>query len=382
MKKKEFTKSVSIFILAVLIIAVYKTFDSLGIVFEHIGSFFRLCVPIFGALVIAFILHPICKKLEDFLRKCKKDFLTKHCRGIAITSVYLATLAVMSGFFAVILPMIFKSVTELIQQLPSIAEKFIKSLYSINYGGFSLKTFIDKITIFDVISAFNLDNVQSFMQSIAGFSKGILNVVLAIIISIYILSDRAGLLGTVDKVATLTIPPKTKPVLSKYTNRTFTIMYRYIYCQLLDALIVTVMSFIVLSVLGVKYAPILALFIGVFNLIPYFGATIACTLSALLTVFTASLSKGILVAVILIVLQQIDANIIQPRIVRDNLKVKPFWVLCSVLIGGGILGMVGVLLAVPIAALIKTMFEDYYDYRMGKSGEEAPAKDSASATSE
>lgn len=381
MKKEDITKNISIFILAVLIIAVYKTFDSLGFVFENIFSFLKLCIPVVGALVIAFILHPICKKMEDFLRKCKKPFLTKHCRGISITSTYLAALAIMAGFFAVILPMIFKSVTELVQQLPSIAAKFIKTLYSINYGGLSLKTFIDKITIYDVISAFNLDNVQSFMQSVAGFSKGIFNVVLSIIISVYILADRAGLLETADKIATLIIPKKTKPFLTKYTNHTFSIMYRYVYCQLIDALIVTVMSFIALSILGVKYAPILALFIGVFNLIPYFGATIACALSALLTVFTATLSKGIAVAVILIILQQVDANIIQPRIVRDTLKVKPFWVLCSVLIGGGLFGMVGVLLAVPVAALIKTIFDDYYDYHIANSKEEAHEKNGTSQQS-
>jgi len=139
-------------------------------------------------------------------------------------------------------------------------------------------------------------------------------------------------------------------------------MHKYVYCQLLEVVIVFVLSLIILLVMGVQYAPILSLFIGVFNLIPYFGAIIACTITALLTVFTSSLSKGIAVAVALIIMQQIDANIIQPKLVKDALKVKPFWVICGVSVGGGLFGILGILLAVPFMALIKTIFEDCYNY--------------------
>ena len=117
-------------------------------------------------------------------------------------------------------------------------------------------------------------------------------------------------------------------------------------------------------IMGVEYAPILAIFIGVANLVPYFGATVACILSALLTLFTASLSKAVVVAIVLIILQQIDANIIQPKIVKNALKVKPFWVLCGVLVGGGLFGIAGIILAVPVIAFIKIIIEDIFDYRM------------------
>lgn len=363
MKRKELTKNISIFVLAVLIIAVYKTFDSLGVLFEYIGGFFRLILPIVGAFVIAFILHPICKKLEVVFKKSKSGFVSKRCRGFAITTIYLATLLVVAGFFAIILPMLFESITELVYQMPSIIEKIGKNINSLTIGGYTFKSIVNKISIADIMSAFNLSNVHGVVQGLAGFSKGIIDVFLAIIISIYILADRAGLLETADKIFDLIIPDDKRGILKKYLNRTFVIMYRYVYCQLLDAVIVFALSFVALAIMGVKYAPILAIFIGVFNLVPYFGATIACTLAAVLTMFTASFSKGVIVAIVLIVLQQLDANLIQPRLVRESLKVKPFWVLCGVLIGGGLFGMIGVLLAVPVMALIKTIFEDFCDYR-------------------
>ena len=139
-------------------------------------------------------------------------------------------------------------------------------------------------------------------------------------------------------------------------------------------LIVFVLALCVLVAMGVRYSPVLAVFIGVFNIIPYFGAVIACVVTALLTVFTSSLSKGIWVAVALIVIQQLDANLIQPRLVRDALQVKPFWVLCGISVGGGLFGILGIILAVPALALAKTLFDDYYDYVKTKKISDADNK--------
>ena len=362
MKSDIFKKYIGIFILSVLIIAVYKTFDSIGIVFSYISRFVHLLMPVVSAFAIAFILFPACKKLETSFRSLKLKFVSAHCRGFAITTVYLGALAIVIGFFWILLPMVFRSITELVKQLPFIIENVGKFLTTFEFAGYSMKPLLEKITIYDVMSVFNLGNVREVLQGVAGFSKGIINVFLAIIISVYILSDRAGLLHSADKVFSLIVPSDRKSILKKYANHSFRIMYRYIYCQLLDVVIVFSLSFIALGILGVDYAPVLAMFIGVFNIIPYFGATIACTLAALLTVFTSSISKGIIVAVVLIVLQQLDANIIQPRLVRDTLRVKPFWVLFGVLVGGGLFGMMGIILAVPVIALFKTIFEDICDY--------------------
>ncbi len=358
----EIKKNIGIFVLAVMIIIVYKTFDSIGIVFGYIGDFLRLLIPIFLALAIAFILHPLCRKIEDFCRKFKIKWVSKHCRGISVTIIFIAAIIVITGFFRILLPTLFKSITDLALQLPNIVSKFSRYLYSLDFDGYTLHTFLDKITFENLMSGFDLDNVKSYMSGIAGFSKAVFNIFLSLIISVYILLDRKGFKETCRKVSLLIFPKKGMDVISKYVSHTFNIMHKYVYCQLLEVVIVFVLSLIILLVMGVQYAPILSLFIGVFNLIPYFGAIIACTVTALLTVFTSSLSKGIAVAVALIIMQQIDANIIQPKLVKDTLKVKPFWVICGVSVGGGLFGILGILLAVPFMALVKTIFEDCYDY--------------------
>ena len=116
-------------------------------------------------------------------------------------------------------------------------------------------------------------------------------------------------MSTARRIGELVLPEKSRGVIIKYINRTFNIMYKYVYCQLADVLIVFVLALCVLVAMRVRYAPVLAVFIGVFNIIPYFGAVIACVVTALLTVFTSSLSKGIWVAVALIVIQQLKLSV-------------------------------------------------------------------------
>ena len=367
MKLQHIKNNISIFILAVMIIIVYKTFDSIGILFGYVGRFLSLLIPIFISMAIAFILHPICRKAENLIRKMKVKWLNKHCRGIAVAIIYILVVALFAGFFRILWPMLFKSLADLALQLPTIVNNISGYLYSLDFGGYTLHGFLDTLTVENLVSHLNLNNVKAYMTSIAGFSKGIFNIFLALIISIYILLDRKGFKDTMEKLSDMLIPQKSKAVVFKYINRILNIMYKYVYCQLLEVLIVFLLALIALLIMRVDYAVVLSVFIGVFNLIPYFGAIFACALTALLTVFASSLSKGIAVAIVLIIMQQIDANIIQPKLVRDTLKVKPFWVLCGVSVGGGLFGIVGILLAVPVMALIKTIFEDCYDYYVIKS---------------
>ncbi len=361
MKHEQLSKNIGYFILAVLIIVVYKTFDSIGTIFGFFGDILSILSPVFWAFALAFVLHPACRKLECLYKKIPK--IASHTRGFSVATVYIIAISLLCGFFAVVLPILFQSISDFIMYLPTLIVKVKDFLYSVEIGGYSLKPVLNTVTIEDVMAKLNLTDVDLYVNKFAGFSKGIVNIFLSVIISIYILLDRAGFLSTVRKLLSVTLPKKARDIFTKYADSTFRIMYTYINCQLLDMCIVACISFGALMILGVPYAPILAIFIGIANLVPYFGAIVACTLSALLTAFTVSFSKAIMVAIILLVLQQVDSNIIQPKLVKTTLKVKPFWVLVGVLLGGELFGILGIILAVPTMALIKTIFEDVYDYR-------------------
>ena len=121
----------------------------------------------------------------------------------------------------------------------------------------------------------------------------------------------------------------------------------------------------------VKYAVLLGFLIGLFNIIPYFGAIIAVAISILITLITGGLSQAIGMAIVVIILQQIDANIINPRITGSSLEISPLLVIFAVTIGGAYFGVVGMFLAVPVIAVIKIIVNDFIDFKMSEKRKNA-----------
>ena len=111
--------------------------------------------------------------------------------------------------------------------------------------------------------------------------------------------------------------------------------------------------------MNVKYAVLLGFVIGLFNMIPYFGAIIAVIIAIGVTLLTGGIPQAIWLAIVIIILQQIDANIINPKIVGDSLKISPILVMFAVTVGGAYFGVLGMFLAVPIVAVIKILLNDY-----------------------
>ena len=124
-----------------------------------------------------------------------------------------------------------------------------------------------------------------------------------------------------------------------------------------------------MSIMGVKYAVILGMFIGLFNLIPYFGAIIAVLISVFITLITGGVAQAVEMAIVVIALQQIDANIINPKIVGDSVKISPLLVIFAVTVGGAYFGVMGMFLAVPVAALIKLIMDDIIERNYAKKRE-------------
>ena len=159
---------------------------------------------------------------------------------------------------------------------------------------------------------------------------------------------------------------KTYINLKKYFIKGNEIFFNFLTSQIIDAIVVGVLVSIAMLIIGVKYAVLLGFVIGLFNLIPYFGALVAVAISILITLFTDGIGKAILMAIIVIVLQQIDANIINPKIIGNSLKISQLLVLFAVTVGGAYFGILGMFLAVPVFTVIKVIIEDYIDEKTGK----------------
>ena len=191
----------------------------------------------------------------------------------------------------------------------------------------------------------------------------IVDIFIAIIVSIYILVERKQIITFLKKLAGALFKERTYKNLDKYFNNSNEIFFKFIASQFLDAIVVGILVSIALTIMGVKYAPLLGFFIGLFNMIPYVGAIIATVISALITLITGGLSQTIWMLIVTIILQQIDANIINPKIVGQSLKISPLLVLFAVTVGGAYFGILGMFLAVPVIAVIRILVEDYIVYK-------------------
>ena len=154
--------------------------------------------------------------------------------------------------------------------------------------------------------------------------------------------------------------------INKYFDRTNEIFLKFLASQFLDAIVVGILVTIAMTIMGIKYAPLLGFFIGLFNMIPYVGAIIAVAISAVITLITGGLTQAIWMLIVVIILQQIDANIINPKIVGQSLKVSPLLVIFAITVGGAYFGMLGMFLAVPVSAVVRILVEDYVDFKLAE----------------
>ncbi len=360
---KEMKKYVGLFVFGIILIAIYKTFDNFGYIVDWARNLFGLLTPFIIGGCIAYLLYRPCGKLEALFMRTKVKFISQYRRGLAVVSIYLIFVGAVTLLLFAIIPALARSVKDFIEQFPNIIQGLFDWLNSFGIYEFNsatvLRLFNDYILSADkLFNSFSFDNVNRYAKGVMNVGSTLFDVLLGLVISIYLLLDRKNLKTGFIRIVRQYVPKKHREKWGKYFTDVNKFIHQYISCQLLDALVVFVLSFVVLALLRVKYAILLAVIMGSFNLIPYFGAIIATALAAIVTIFAQGFTTGLIVAVALIVLQQIDANIIQPRLVADSLGLAPVWVILAIVLGGGLFGFFGIFLAVPVFALLRQMLDD------------------------
>ena len=222
-----------------------------------------------------------------------------------------------------------------------------------------------------IVSVKNIDLKQFFnMNKLTEYAKGVINVAgkildffVAIIVSVYLLLQRREILEFIKKLGKAIFKENTYRNFGKYFDRTNNIFFNFLAGQLLDGIVVAIITAIAMSIMGVKYAVLLGVMIGIFNLIPYFGAIIAVVIATLITLLTGGIWQAVLMAIVVTILQQIDANIINPKILGNSLKISPLLVIFAVSLGGAYFGFWGMFLSVPVIAVLKLLITDYIEYK-------------------
>ena len=382
MKKRfrHFTFWLMAFVFAVAVIAVYKTFDNFDLIWKFFANIMGILSPFVIGFGLAFLLYGPSHFLEKQFRRRKIPVITKHARGASILLVYIALAGIVALILTFAIPALIRGITDfvnmLIRDLPPLYNQALEWIaeHSGSGGlleGFDVEGKLQEIYNY-VLSNVTADKVIQSLGSVISFTSSLLNIFMAIIISVYMLASREHLLRALKAVLGLVVRPRWLNMLGDYAHKTGTIFYGYLYSQFLDACLVGVLAAIGLWLMGIPNGPLLGMMVGMMNMIPYFGAIIAGVFCALIALISEGVWKAVLVAAFILVLQQIDGNIIQPRIVSHSIGVRPIYVLLAITVGGGLFGFWGIFLGVPVMATVQMLLNDIIAYRNRPRGGSAP----------
>ena len=366
-EKNKITEWLYWFIFAVAVITLYKMLDN----FTAIGIFFKnlleVLMPFIMGGLIAYILYIPCNKIENCFNKSKIKFIQKKRRGLSIFIVYMILISLIIILINCILPPVLTSIKDLVSNLPEYYTTLTKMVNELPEDSIlvklNVKEGLSKLSQIEFAKYLTPEYITQYLKGVMSFATGIFDIFVTIIISIYTLVERGKIVEFLKKFLSATFGYKKYNTLAKYFKKTNEVFFNFISGQVIDAILVGIISSIIMAILKVEYAILLGFIIGLFNLIPFFGAIIAVFIAVFITICTGGLSKAVWLAVIIIIAQQIDANIINPRIMSDKLKISPILVIFSVTFVGAYFGVLGMFLAVPIVSVLKLMLNDYIDYR-------------------
>ena len=276
---------------------------------------------------MAYLLYMPCRKIERFFSKAKSKFIKKKARVLSIIAVYLIILVIVVVLIGVILPVVIESVTDLMNNIQYYYEMTIDRYNSLPEDSILKSDFVNdaiqSIQHIDIKQYLEMDKIIGYVMTAVQAVTGVVDIFVTLIVSIYILAERTKIIAFLKRVASAMFKERTYKNVNKYFNSSNEVFFKFIASQFLDAVVVGTLITIALTIMGVKYAPLLGFFIGLFNMIPFVGAIIATVISALITLITGGLSQAIWMLIVTIVLQQIDANIINPKIEGQSLKISP-----------------------------------------------------------
>lgn len=351
------------FTLLVAIVIVYKILDNFTGIGEWVAELIKVIKPFLMAILLAYLLYIPARKIETLYRKNK--VLSKKARGLSIATTYILAILIIALLIKVLVPMLSDSIGELASNLPGYYDSAIKYIEELPEDNIlkteAVQNAIKKLQQIDIAKLLDLDNLAMYLEKVIGIANGIFSAFVTIVVSIYILLERAEILKFVKRLNRSIFTEKKCQAIDRYFEKGNDIFFKYISGQIIDAIVVAIIMSVALTIMKVKYAVLLGFLIGVFNLIPYFGAIIAVIVACVITIFTGGFVQAIWVAVVLIIIQQIDANIINPKILRDALEISKILIIFAVTVGGAYFGVLGMFLGVPAIAVIKMMLDDYIE---------------------
>lgn len=366
MKNKYLAWGITAFCVLAGVILLFFAIFRWSYIVSFLKSIISILMPFIYGAVIAYLLNPIVKFFElklytPLIQKMKKKDnkkFGKSARVCALLTSSIIFIGILIGFFSYFLPEIFKSINMLIGNMDSYLKDTREWLLSVVGDSETIENLINDN--FSSISSFmtkwlndgTLNDMVTYVSNgIFGTIKFLYNFVLGYIISIYILFDKEKFKAQSKKLLYTFFSNERVNIILENVSYTDKIFGDFFSGKLIDALLVGVLCFLFMVIFDFPYALIVSVLVGVTNVIPYFGPFIGAIPSAFL-IFLVDPIKCIYFLIFIFILQQLDGNIIEPKIIGSKTGLSSFWVLFSLLIFGGLFGVVGMIIGVPIFSIL------------------------------
>ncbi len=359
-----------IFLLACAVVLLAVSLTHLSEIFGFVQGFFAVMSPIIVGLCMAFVFNVIMSAIETkllfFMDKSKRKVVRGLKRTIAIVLTLLVAVGLVVFLVSVITPSIARAVDIIVKDFPGMFNKYSTMLLDfLAKNNIEIK-FIEQGQIKwdqvfgSVVSWLNIstDNVVSLTT---GLFSTVFNFILSVILSIYVLANKEKIGSFLHLSMRTCLHSKTVKKIEKILGITYRTFARFISGQFVEAIILGVLCFIGMLILRIPLAPVVSVVVGVTALIPMFGAWIGGAVGAFFILMENPI-KALIFVIFILVLQQLEGNIIYPKVVGDSIGLPGVLVLCAVIVGGDIGGIPGILFGVPVTSVAYTVFKEYvYD---------------------
>lgn len=386
--KEAFLKWLGLFLVVISALAIYFIVTNANTILHTIGKYVGILRPVIYGCVIAYILNPLMKLYQRLLLKLfeRKGQKTSD-KIIGIITGLSITLSLVTGIFIIIilcwmvLPQLVSSLTNLVDSLPDKANYY----YNMLNEGIRNNTFLadrlqdvalntteymdEKITT-ELLPWMQSELLPSVNMVAVEFANGVMSVLnllynlfIGIIVAIYILASKNTFSAQAKKLVYGLFQKKHADAIIHYVRISNTMFSGFITGKIVDSTIVGIICFIAMKIFGLPYAMLVSVIVGVTNIIPVFGPYIGLIPSVFLILLVNPM-QALYFIILIAILQQLDGNIIGPAILGESTGLSAFWVLFAILLFGGMWGIVGMIIGVPLFAVIYRIIADFINWKL------------------
>lgn len=373
--KLALSKGLSLFMAmagAILLVFLLFRFDS---ILDQILRVCNILMPIIMGIVIAYLLNPVVEFYERHLDRSLGKFIEKKTkkkvsmRGLSIFISVIIVLAVIALLIMMVVPQIYTNISNLVYSLPEQIQDLVGKLMELAKNNEKVRNaingFYDNIMnyITNWIKSDMLGQVSVVIDRIMGIFGTAVNCLVAFIVAIYVLLSKETFRRQIKKGINAFFNERQTNVIVSVVKESDKIFGGFISGKIIDSFIIGVICFVCCLILRMPYVALVSVIVGVTNLIPFFGPYIGAIPSAVL-ILLDSPSKGIVFIIFIAILQQVDGNIIGPKILGQSTGLSPFWVVFAIFLGNGLFGIVGLFIGVPLWAVVYYLIKRYVNYRI------------------